>query len=114
MKGLFLHALELKNKMTENDYIHPSKEVIQLNKELDELLQKDCSKFHSKERTFIQRLIKHRQSIFTFLLHHNVPPDNNASERAICNMEVKTKVFGQFRNKDGKGTDRIRQNTFCY
>jgi transposase len=106
MKGLFMRALEVKNKMTKEDYIHPSEEVVKLNIELDELLKIDYSKFHTKEQAFIKRLIKHRQSIFTFLTHPDVPPDNNASERAIRNVKVKTKVSGQFRNKDGKGADR--------
>jgi hypothetical protein len=51
-------------------------------------------------------MIKHRQSIFTYLYHQIVPPDNNASERAIRNVKVKTKVSGQFRRADGKGADR--------
>ena len=106
MRELFMRALELKNKMTADDYLNPPEEVANLNTELDELLKVDCSKFHTKEQAFIQRLIKHRQSIFTFLTHPNVPPDNNASERAIRNVKVKTKVSGQFRNKDGKGADR--------
>jgi transposase len=106
MKGLFMSAIELKNKMTEDHYLNPSDEVIKLNEELDVLLQTDYSKFHSKEQAFVKRLNKHRQSIFTFLNHPNVPPDNNASERAIRNVKTKTKVSGQFRNKDGKGADR--------
>ena len=106
MKALFMRAIELKNKMTDYDYLNPSEDVTNLNKELDELLRIDYSKFHSKEQAFVQRLIKHRQSIFTFLTHPDVPPDNNASERAIRNVKVKTKVSGQFRNKDGKGADR--------
>jgi transposase len=106
MKALFMRAIELKNKMTEDDYLNPPEEIANLNAELDELLRIDYSKFHSKEQAFVQRLIKHRQSIFTFLTHPDVPPDNNASERSIRNVKVKTKVSGQFRNKDGKGADR--------
>ena len=106
MKELFMTAIELKNKMTETHYLNPPDEVTKLNEELDQLLETDCSKFHRKEQAFIKRLNKHRQSIFTFLTHPNVPSDNNASERAIRNVKTKTKVSGQFRNKDGKGADR--------
>jgi len=81
MKDLFMRAIELKNKMTENDYLNPPEDVAILNIELDELLETDYSKFHAKEQAFVKRLIKHRQSIFTFLTHRDVPPDNNASER---------------------------------
>jgi transposase len=106
MKGLFMRAIEQKRQMTENDYLNPPEEIANLGIELDELLKTDYSKFHSKEQAFIKRLIKHRESIFTFLTHPNVPPDNNASERAIRNVKVKTKVSGQFRNEEGKGADR--------
>ena len=106
MKELFFRALELKKNMTGNDYQKPSEAVILLNKELDELLKVDYSKFHAKEQALIKRLIKHRKSIFTFLYHENVPPDNNASERAIRNVKVKTKVSSQFRNQEGKGAER--------
>jgi len=105
-KELFMRAIELKNKMTENDYLNPPEEIANLNTEMDELLKTDYSKFHPKEQAFVKRLIKHRQSIFTFLEYPNVPSDNNASERAIRNVKVKTKISGQFRNKDGKGADR--------
>lgn len=44
---------------------------------------------------------KARDKIFTFLLYPNVPPDNNASERAIRNVKVKLKVSGQFKSEDG-------------
>ena len=107
MKNLFQRAIQLKKTMTEKShYLKPSEEVTALNKELDELLLADFSKFHSKEQAFIKRLTKHRQSIFTFLTNLHVTPDNNASERAIRNVKVKTKVSGQFRNADGKGADR--------
>jgi hypothetical protein len=106
MKDLFKRSIELKRKMTEEQYLNPPEEVTKLNDELDRLLKTDYSKFHNKEQAFIKRLIKHRKSVFTFLTHPDVPPDNNASERAIRNIKVKTKVSGQFRNKEGKGADR--------
>jgi hypothetical protein len=106
MKKLFLSAIEMKRTMTESHYLKPHLEIAALNEKLDELLAVDFSEFHSKEQAFIKRLNKHKQSIFTFLTHPDVPPDNNASERAIRNIKIKTKVSGQFRNKEGKGADR--------
>ena len=49
----------------------------------------------------VQSLTKARDKIFTFLLYPNVPPDNNASERAIRNIKVKLKVSGQFKSEQG-------------
>ena len=49
----------------------------------------------------VRSLAKARDKIFTFLLHPNVPPDNNASERAIRNIKVKLKVSGQFKSEQG-------------
>jgi len=106
MKELFKEAIEFKKTMTQENYISPPEEVVKFNTQLDKLLETDFSEFHSKEQSFIKRLIKHRQSIFTFLSHSYVPPDNNASERAIRNVKVKMKVSGGFRNKEGKGAER--------
>jgi transposase len=107
MKDLLYRAIALKGRMSAEDYRNPTEEVSVLNNELNELLTVDAAKFHPKEQAFISRLIKHRQSIFTFLTYPNVPPDNNASERAIRNVKVKTKVSCQFRNGEGKGADRF-------
>ena len=51
--------------------------------------------------TFQNRLIKYQHYIFPFLYHPKVPPDNNASERAIRNIKVKQKVSGQFKSPAG-------------
>jgi transposase len=106
MKDLLYRAWNLKRNMTGDDYRSPPPQVALISTQLDELLAVDYSGFHQKEQALVKRLIKHRASILTFLYHQNVPPDNNASERAIRNVKVKTKVSGQFRNKDGKGADR--------
>jgi transposase len=106
MKDLLMQACNLKKTMTADDYNNTTPEIELLNTQLDELLAVDDSKFNNKEQALVKRLRKHRENIFTFLYHQDVPPDNNASERAIRNVKVKTKVSGQFRNKDGKGADR--------
>jgi len=106
MKDLLSEALELKKTMTDDDYRSLPPQAAEINIQLDELLTVDYSGFHKKEQALIKRLIKHRASILTFLYYKDVPADNNASERAVRNVKVKTKVSGQFRNKDGKGADR--------
>ncbi len=50
---------------------------------------------------FKKRLKKYRDYIFTFLYRQEVPPDNNASERAIRNLKVKLKISGQFKSESG-------------
>jgi len=49
----------------------------------------------------VNSLTKSKDKIFTFLLNENIPPDNNASERAIRNVKVKQKVSGQFKSLAG-------------
>jgi hypothetical protein len=46
-------------------------------------------------------------TIYPFLTHPDIPADNNAWERSIRKVKVKTKISGQFRNKEGKGADRF-------
>jgi len=106
MKKLFKDAIQFKKTMTGDDYINLPIEIVDFNTQLDKLLETDLSELHSKEKSFIKRLIKHRQSIFTFLTHPYVPPDNNTSEQAIRNVKVKMKISGGFRNKEGKGAER--------
>jgi len=47
------------------------------------------------------RYRKHREHLFVFLHQANVPPDNNASERALRNSVVHRKVTGGFRSAWG-------------
>ena len=56
---------------------------------------------HKKLIVFKERIQKYRSYLFPFLYHSKVPPDNNASERAIRTYKVKQKVSGLFRTEQG-------------
>lgn len=100
-KTLFQSALDLKKHMGTVDYYihHPQRNRIE--KRLDILLHTGLPAKHKELVSFRNRLVKYRNYIFSFLYHPKVPPDNNASERAIRNIKVKQKVSGQFKSPDG-------------
>jgi transposase len=101
MKSVLEEALDLKKSMSDCDYEHPPPEVRRIEVETDLLLNCSDFGFHNKQRAFIKRLKKHRDSIFTFLYDKDTPADNNGSERGIRNIKVKLKVSGQFRSEAG-------------
>lgn len=101
LKQLFKQAIELKSQMNPQDYNSSNEKVMLLQLQLDSLLQADLTNKQKKVLTFIKRLRKNHDSIFTFLYHPKVPPDNNGSERAIRNAKVKMKVSNQFKSFDG-------------
>lgn len=100
LKQLFKDAISYKKQMAINDYSKTNPKVIEFENLLTELLSVDYSKNHDKIKSFIKRLIKNRSSVFTFLYHLEVPPDNNGSERAIRNAKVKMKISNQFKSFD--------------
>ena len=61
----------------------------------------DQRQTHKKIQTLQKRLIKYKDYLFLFLKNEHVPPDNNASERAIRVFKVKLKVSGFFKSKAG-------------
>jgi hypothetical protein len=87
MKELFYRALKLKKNLTGDDYKKPPPEIAVLNKELDELLKVNATSFNPKLQALVKRLVKHRESIFLFLTHPDIPADNNASKRSIRNLQ---------------------------
>ncbi|MEJ7678246.1 MAG: IS66 family transposase [Segetibacter sp.] len=101
MKQLLQEAIALKKQLTSQDYLQTPASVIAIEQRLTQLLQADHAASHKKVQAFSKRLLKNKDSILTFLYHPKVPPDNNASEQAIRNVKVKTKVSGQFRSEDG-------------
>jgi transposase len=99
LKSLFESAIHLKKHMTELDYAN-SPQRDRIAKSFKKLL-KEVPPKESRFYPFYKRMLKHEQSVFGFLHHPDVPPDNNGSERGIRNVKVKQKVSGQFKNFDG-------------
>lgn len=106
-KSLLKEALSLKQISLENaKAFSPNDYQVQdIEDKLNKLLAFPIIKEQSPlTRTFQNQLTKNRNHLFTCLYHLDVPPDNNASERAVRNVKVKQKISGQF--KSG-------QDTFC-
>lgn len=101
VKLLFQLALDLEKQMDISDYYVHNPGRLQLEKRLDFLINYHLPDKKTELITFQNRLKKYRDYIFTFLYRPEVPPDNNASERAIRNVKVKQKVSGQFRSTNG-------------
>lgn len=100
-KRLLYDALELKRNLSQEHYGHPVPERDNIKISLAALLANPLPEKQNKLRAFHKRMIKHKEYILTFLHHFHVPPDNNASERAIRNVKVKQKVSGQFKTEHG-------------
>lgn len=100
-KMIFQSALRLKKQMNKSDYYILNPERTRIEDRLDRLLNHQLSDKYKELVTFQKRLQKHRKYLFTFLYMPYVPPDNNASERAIRNIKVKQKVSGQFKSTNG-------------
>ncbi len=81
-------------------YVHNSRRI-QIEKRLDFLINHELPPNKKELVTFQKRLKKYRDFFLTFLYRPEVPPDNNASERAIRNIKVKQKVSGQFKSPTG-------------
>lgn len=73
--------------------------VQQAEAKLDDLLQQRARGPQAQRLRDRYRL--HRQSLLVFLHVPGVPPDNNASERALRNSVIHRKVMGSFRSQQG-------------
>jgi transposase len=65
------------------------------------LLNRENDPAYKKLLNLQKRLIKYKDYLFLFLKSKWVPPDNNASERAIRVFKVKLKVSGFFKSNSG-------------
>lgn len=100
-KMLLLSAIKLKKQMSKADYYVHNPKRANIENRLKILLNYTLNENDKELITFQNRLIKYQHYIFTFLYRQEVPPDNNASERAIRNIKVKQKISGQFKSPDG-------------
>ena len=96
MKQLLKSAIELKKQLHSHDYTSSNEEVMNIQKQLNDLLHTSFEGKHKKVQAFIKRLNKNHDAILTFLYQSKVPPDNNGSERSIRTAKVKMKVSNQF------------------
>jgi len=106
-KNLLKKILELRKVAVERNvaYQKDGREVFKLEQQLNRLLTRCINKQKfPKTFAFQKSMIKNRNYLFSCIYDLEVPPDNNASERAIRNIKVKQKISGQF--KSG-------QDTFC-
>jgi transposase len=101
MKEVLSSAINLKNRMTPEQYDLPLKERSDLLSKFDQLINQELPKKYSKIFPFRKRLKKRKNQVFNFLFYPDVPYDNNGSERAIRNLKVKQKVSGGFRSDRG-------------
>ena len=111
-KLLLYDALFLKKQMCDDNYSLPNLMRSFIRKRTFELLDQDISKEHKKVKTIIKKLRKCRNHIFEFMYNNLVPPDNNASERAIRNVKVKQKVSTMFKTKEGITNYAIIRSVF--
>ena len=100
-KMLLQSAIKLKKQMSKADYYVHNPRRASLENRLKILLSYTLSKNDKELISFQKRLVKYQHYIFPFLYRPEVPPDNNASERAIRNIKVKQKISGQFKSPAG-------------
>ncbi|MEA3401681.1 MAG: IS66 family transposase, partial [Armatimonadota bacterium] len=99
MQQLFRRAMRLDTCRDELPEDLFAAQVRRIEAACDALLDDEVS--GENGRRLQKRYRKHRESLFTFLHRADVPPDNNASERALRKPVVHRKVSGGFRSRWG-------------
>jgi transposase len=93
-------AIGLKKKILQNPKINYDDQIKSIIDKGNKLIAKKTTG-PKNLLTLKRRLEKRKNNLWVFLQHLEVPPDNNASERAIRNVKVKQKVSGQFKTFEG-------------
>jgi transposase len=99
MKRLFLRAFV--NAKRRKDLAASTRRsyLSRLNRDLDAIMALPVK--HKDGRRLRKRYAKHRGSLFTFLEHPEIAPDNNSSERTLRPTATYRKVTGGFRSTWG-------------
>lgn len=112
MTSLLKRAIALKNTMTLDQYTKQIDDRTVILQDFSSLINQKLPEKVSKIFPFQKRLKKRQHQVFNFLFHHDVPYENNGSERAIRNIKVKQKVSGSFRSERGAEIFAILRSVF--
>lgn len=103
-KELIISIFDTRKKLTTAFEIN-SVEAAEFENKLNAMLGITIdAEINPKTAIFQASMVKYRNYILPCLYNLDIPPDNNASERAIRNVKVKQKVSGQF---------KTGQHAFC-
>ena len=95
--NLLLRATKLTKQYTQV----PTNKITEIYLEFEKLLKFKINSKWKELIPFFNRMIRYKKYLFNFLSDPSIPPDNNASERAIRNVKVKQKVSGFFKSFKG-------------
>ena len=70
----------------------------------ENLLTTCTDNLHQKIIAILKSLIKQKNTYLSSFFDHEIPSENNASERAVRNLKVKQKVSGMFKSETGADT----------
>lgn len=95
-----LSARKVRDQIWQEDFDPEarSKIIEAFHKALDQIMKAPPNQEEGMK--LYKRVLKHRDSILTFMDHPDVPADNNGAERAIRNAKIRQKVSGCFRNSE--------------
>ena len=99
MKRLLLRAFVIAKRRKDLAESSRRRSRSRLNRDLDAILARPVK--HKDGRRLRKRYRKHRDSLFTFLEHPEIAPDNNSSERSLRPTATYRKVTGGFRSTWG-------------
>jgi transposase len=99
LQALFREAIPLGKRRTELSRLGYARRVMAVERRLEGLLQ--CRGRGGRARRLQNRYQRHREHLLVFLPCPDVPPDNNACERALRPSVIHRKVTNGFRSEWG-------------
>jgi transposase len=102
LQALFREAIHLGKRRLELSPLGYARRVTEIEHRLARLLQRRLRS--ERARRLQKRYHRHREHLFVFLHCPDVPPDNNACERALRPSVIHRKVTNGFRSEWGAQT----------